>query len=152
MADGRLLILTIGEMIGQEQAFWQNHTPIGQIFRLGVILGFVVGLVICYQVLSSDIRDHLAEYATLKAIGYDNTFLVQVVCRQALWLALLGFASGTLFAGAVYAYLRTWTGLPMQMDPSTVGCVLILTLVMCLSSAYFAIRKLLEADPAELFR
>ena len=92
MASARLRILTVAEMIGRERAFWQIHTPIGQIFWLGVILGFIVGMVICYQVLSSDIRDHLAEYATLKAIGYGNTYLVKVVCRQAVWLALLGFA------------------------------------------------------------
>ena len=152
MADARLRILTVAEMIGQEQAFWQIHTPIGQIFWLGVILGFIVGMVICYQVLSSDIRDHLAEYATLKAIGYGNTYLVKVVCRQAVWLALLGFAPATLFAAFVYSKLSGWTGLPMQMAPHTVGLVLVLTLVMCLSSAYLAIRKLFQADPAELFR
>ena len=151
MADGRLRILTVGEMIGRERAFWQIHTPIGQIFWLGVILGFIVGMVICYQVLSSDIRDHLAEYATLKAIGYGNTYLVKVVCRQAVWLGLLGFLPATLFAGLVYWKLSAWTGLPMQMAPHTVGLVLILTLVMCLSSAYLAIRKLFQADPAELF-
>ncbi len=152
MADAGLRFLTVEEMIGQEQAFWQYQTSIGQIFGLGVILGFVVGVVICYQVLSSDIRDHLAEYATLKAVGYGNTYLMKVVCRQAIWLALLGFAPGTLFAGAVYWMLRTQTGLPMQLAPWTVGLVLILTLVMCLISAYLAIRKLFEADPAELFR
>jgi putative ABC transport system permease protein len=108
-------------------------------------------MVICYQVLSSDIRDHLAEYATLKAIGYGNTYLVKVVCRQALWLALLGFIPATLFAAFVYSKLSAWTGLPMQMAPHTVGLVLLLTMVMCLSSAYLAIRKLFQADPAELF-
>jgi putative ABC transport system permease protein len=151
MADARLRVLTVGEMIDRERAFWQIHTPIGQIFWLGVILGFIVGIVICYQVLSSDIRDHLAEYATLKAMGYGNTYLVKVVCRQALWLALLGFVPATLLAGFIYHKLSAWTGLPMQMASRTVGLVLILTLMMCLSSAYLAIRKLFQADPAELF-
>jgi putative ABC transport system permease protein len=151
LADAGLRFLTVKEMIGQEQAFWQIHTPIGQIFWLGVILGFIVGMVICYQVLSSDIRDHLAEYATLKAIGYGDRYLVNVVCRQALWLALLGFVPATLCAEFVYSRLSGWTGLPMEMAPNTVGLVLILTLAMCLSSAYFAIRKLFQADPAELF-
>jgi putative ABC transport system permease protein len=149
---GRLRILTLDELIAREQSFWRIHTPIGPIFGLGVVLGFVVGVVICYQVLSSDIRNHMAEYATLKAIGYTNPFLVKVVCQQALWLALLGFVPGALFSRLIYTILRDQTGLPMRMATATVGLVLALTLAMCLSAAYFAIRKLFEADPAELFR
>jgi putative ABC transport system permease protein len=94
----------------------------------------------------------MAEYATLKAIGYTNPFLVKVVCQQALWLALLGFVPGALFSRLIYTILRDQTGLPMRMATATVGLVLALTLAMCLSAAYFAIRKLFEADPAELFR
>lgn len=150
--EAGLRIVTVEELIDRERAFWRDHTPIGQIFGLGVLLGFVVGVVICYQVLSSDIRDHLAEYATLKAIGYGDLYLMKVVCRQALWLAMLAFAPATLFAGFVYSTLGARTGLPLRMDPRTIALVLVLTVVMCLGSAYFAIRKLFRADPAELFR
>ncbi len=145
-------ILTPAEMIEREQSFWQEHTPVGPIFKLGVFLGFVVGVVICYQVLSSDIRDHLAEYATLKAIGYPNPYLVKVVCGQALWLGLLGFGPGVVVTHYLYSWLRTVTGLPMQLTLERLGWVLLLTLTMCLCSAYLAIRKLFKADPAELFR
>jgi putative ABC transport system permease protein len=139
-------------MIAGERAFWLSHTPVGTVFWLGVILGYVVGLVVCFQVLSSDIRDHLPEYATLKAIGYGNLHLAGVVCRQAIWLALLGFVPGTLLALWVYDSLRRQTGLPMQMANETIGLVLVLTLAMCLTAACLAIRKLFAADPAELFR
>ena len=151
-ADAGLRVLTVDELMERERRFWQLHTPIGRIFGLGVILGYVVGLVICYQVLSSGIRDLLAEYATLKAIGYGNAFLVKVVFRQAIWLALMGFGVGSGFAWGVYQILGKQTGLPMHLAPKTIGQVLLLTLAMCLTSAYFAIRKLFEADPAGLFR
>jgi putative ABC transport system permease protein len=149
---GHLRVLTVDELIAREQAFWESHTPIGPIFSLGVVLGFVVGVVICYQVLSSGIRDHLPEYATLKALGYGNAYLVKLVFRQALWLALLGFVPGLVFAWGVYGTLGNQTGLPMQLTLDTIEWVLVLTLAMCSSSAYLAIRKLFEADPAGLFR
>ena len=145
-------ILTPGRMIGDEQAFWKEHTPVGWIFLLGVVLGFVVGVVICFQVLSSDIRDHLSEYATLKAIGYGNSYLVKVVVRQASLLAVLGFLPSVACADGLYAVLRWAVGLPMKLDGTTVLLVFGLTMLMCLSSAYLAIRKLFKADPAELFR
>jgi putative ABC transport system permease protein len=150
--DVRLRFLTLDEMIAKERAFWDSHTPVSWIFWMGVMLGFIVGVVICFQVLSSDIRDHLPEYATLKAIGYGNTYLVKVVCRQAAWLAVLGFLPGTLLAWLVYVKLRAQTGLPMQMAAVTIAEVFALTLAMCLSAACFAIRKLFKADPVELFR
>jgi putative ABC transport system permease protein len=158
-------LLTVGQMIGderwfprfwrvlgEEQSFWLDHTPVGLIFVLGVVLGFVVGVVICFQVLSSDIRDHLSEYATLKAIGYGNRYLIKVVFRQASWLAVLGFLPSVACANGLYAVLRWVVGLPMHLKPETVLVVFALTVLMCLSSAYLAIRKLFKADPAELFR
>jgi putative ABC transport system permease protein len=145
-------ILTLRERIDAEKAFWSRHAPIGQIFLLGVVIGFIVGVVICYQVLSSDIRDHTAEYATLKAIGYSDGFLVRVVFRQALWLATLGFIPGLAVSVILYAALRALTGLPMSPTWDRIGVVLALTFAMCLVSAYLAIRRLFTADPAELFR
>jgi putative ABC transport system permease protein len=145
-------ILTPGRMIVEEQMFWKEHTPVGLIFLLGVVLGFVVGVVICFQVLSSDIRDHLSEYATLKAIGYGNSFLVKVVFRQAFWLSVLGFLPSVACANGLYWILRIAVGLPMRLTNQTVLLVFALTVLMCLISAYLAIRKLFKADPAELFR
>ncbi len=145
-------VLAPGRMIDAERWFWLQHTPVGWIFLLGVALGFVVGVVICFQVLSSDIRDHLAEYATLKAIGYGNSYLVKVVVLQASLLAVLGFLPSLAAADALYRLLRGMVGLPMRLDGLTVLAVFALTLLMCLSSAYLAIRKLFRADPAELFR
>ncbi len=147
----RVRILTLPELKSKERLFWLQHTPIGFIFILGVILGFVVGVVICFQILSSEIRNHLGEYATLKAMGYDNPFLKSVVSEQALWLAVLGFLPGILFSYALYVLLEALTGLPLRLEATRVGVVFVLTVFMCIVSAYFAVRKLLSVDPAELF-
>lgn len=145
-------ILTLPDLRCKEQSFWLRHTPIGAIFILGMVLGFVVGVVICFQILASEIRDHLGEYATLKAMGYRDPFLWAVIFRQAIWLAIMGFLPGLVFSAALYRLLESATGLPLKMQPGWVLVVLLLTLVMCIVSAQLAVRKLFSVDPAELFR
>ena len=145
-------ILTLPDLRCKEQSFWLRHTPIGAIFILGMVLGFVVGVVICFQILASEIRDHLGEYATLKAMGYRDPFLWAVIFRQAIWLAIMGFLPGLVFSAVLYRGLESATGLPLKMQPGWVLVVLLLTLVMCIVSAQLAVRKLFSVDPAELFR
>ena len=144
--------MTLPDLRCKEQSFWLRHTPIGAIFILGMVLGFVVGVVICFQILASEIRDHLGEYATLKAMGYRDPFLWAVIFRQAIWLAIMGFLPGLVFSAALYRLLESATGLPLKMQPGWVLVVLLLTLVMCIVSAQLAVRKLFSVDPAELFR
>src|SRR5579883_121527 len=87
-------VMTLAEFAELEKVYWQNNTPIGFIFSLGTVIGFIVGAVIVYQILSSDVADHLSEYATLKAIGYGDRYLLMVVFQEALILAVLGFVPG----------------------------------------------------------
>jgi putative ABC transport system permease protein len=124
---------------------------VGTIFWVGALLGLVVGAVICYQILSSDIADHIAEYATLKAMGRTNVFLVGVVFIEALILSIVGFAPGIVLSGLLYRGLAGYTGLLMNLTLGRAALVLGLTVLMCLGSGMFAIRKLLTADPAGLF-
>jgi putative ABC transport system permease protein len=150
-AAGDVEVLTRGEMISREKWFWWTNTPIGFAFGAGVVLGFVVGLVICYQILSSDIADHTAEYATLKAIGYSNRYLSLVVLQEALILAASGFAPGMLVTFGVYVLLTDITGLPMDVTPGRVALVLGLTVAMCVVSAWMAVGKVKKVDPADVF-
>src|SRR4051794_30872491 len=129
-----------------------NHTPVGTIFGFGMGMGFVVGVVICYQVLSSDIRAQMAEYATLKAIGYGDRYFLKVVLHEALILSLLGFAPGLALSVALHGGLAWGTGLLMNLTPARASLILVLTVSMCTLSACVAIRKLLSADPVELFK
>src|SRR5262249_38853710 len=87
-------VLTREEFAEREKSFWRNNTPIGYVFGFGMFMGFMVGSVICYQILSSDIRDNLQAYATLRAIGYRNRYLAWVVLEESLLLAALGFVPG----------------------------------------------------------
>ncbi len=144
-------VLTRSEMIAREKWFWWTNTPIGFAFGVGVALGFVVGLVICYQILSSDIADHAAEYATLKAIGYPNRYLSWVVMQEALILAATGFVPGLFVTLGVYVLLSHVTGLSMQLTVPRAGLLLVLTIAMCVASAWLAVGKVKKVDPADVF-
>lgn len=143
--------LTHQEYIDFELNYWQKRTPIGFVFGLGSIMGFVVGVVIVYQVLSTDVNAHLTEYATFKAMGYRNLYLLGVVFEEAIILAVLGFIPGVGVSLGLYRLAHKATALPLFMPIARVIWVLILTIIMCGISGAIAIRKLRAADPADIF-
>ena len=144
-------VLTLAEFAEIEKAYWGNATPIGFIFGFGTIIGFIVGLIIVYQILYSDVSDHLAEYATLKAMGYSDRYLVGVLVQEALLLAVLGFLPGIVLANGLYSLAQSATLLPISMTANRATTVLGLTIVMCTGSGALALRKLQSADPADIF-
>jgi putative ABC transport system permease protein len=144
-------VLTKAEFINFEKQYWSENTSIGFIFTMGTAIGFVVGVVIVYQILSGDVAEHTAEYATLKAMGYQDSYLLTVVFQEALILAFLGFLPGSAIAVSLYALTRNATNLPLFMTMSRAITVLILTIMMCLISGGIATRKLRAADPADIF-
>ena len=148
---GDVEVLTKQQYLDREVNYWASATPIGYIFTFGTIMGLVVGAIIVYQILFADISDHLAEYATLKAMGYANRFLVRVVLMEALILALGGFLPGLLISWQLYALTAEATLLPLAISPRIAGSVLGLTVGMCWISALIAVRKVRTADPAEIF-
>lgn len=144
-------VLTRNELMDREATYWATHTPIGFVFRMGLIMGLIVGSVVVYQILYNDVTQHLAEYATLKAMGYPDRFLIQIVLQESLILSLLGFIPGLVFSQAVYSIAHWATLLPLQIDPTRVAVVYILTVGMCSFSGLLATRRLRSADPAEIF-
>ncbi|BAZ38596.1 DevC protein [Calothrix sp. NIES-4101] len=144
-------VMTKQEYIDFERNFWANNTAIGFIFTLGAIMGFIVGTVIVYQILYTEVADHLSEYATLKAIGYSHKYLLNVILQEALILALLGYIPGFAFAIFLYQKARDATLLPIFMTVDRSIIVLILTVVMCFFSGVIAVRKLRAVDPADIF-
>lgn len=144
-------VMTRQEFIDLENKYWSDSTPIGFIFAVGVGMGLVVGAVIVYQILYSDVSDHLAEYATLKAVGFSDNYLLKVVFQEALILAILGYIPGFVIAAGLYELTRGATLLPIGMTIGRSLLVLILTMAMCLSSGGIAVRKLHSADPADIF-
>ncbi len=144
-------ILTKEEFIEFEKAYWQTNTPIGFIFALGTMMGFIVGVIIVYQVLSTDVNAHIKEYATFKAMGYKNFFLLSVVFEEAIILAILGFLPGAAISTGLYALTRNATNLPLYMTVARAVQVQVMTIIMCMISGAVATRKVQSADPADMF-
>lgn len=144
-------VLTRQEFIEFERNYWATNTPIGFIFSLGVTMGFIVGVIIVYQVLSTDVNAHMGEYATFKAMGYHNRYLLAVVFEEAVILAIIGFIPGVAISVGLYHLTRNATNLPLYMTLARGIFVLVLTMVMCTFSGAIATRKLQSADPADMF-
>lgn len=143
--------LTKQGFIDFEQNYWRTSTSIGFIFTLGAAMGFVVGCVIVYQVLYSDVSDHLPEYATLMAMGYKLNSLLGVVVREGLLLALFGYLPAYAAGQGLYLLVRNATQLPVGMNTVRAVSVFSMILIMCMLSAGLAMRRLVDADPAEIF-
>ncbi|HEY9808471.1 MAG TPA: ABC transporter permease DevC [Halomicronema sp.] len=139
------------EFINFEKSYWQNSTAIGFVFTLGTAMGFIVGIVIVYQVLYTDVADHLAEYATLKAMGYRDIYFLGVVFQEAIILAILGYMPGLFLSMGLYNLTRNATSLPMIMTLARGTTVMTLSIIMCVISGAIALRKLSAADPADIF-
>ena len=144
-------VLTKQGFIDFEQNYWRTSTSIGFIFTLGAAMGFVVGCVIVYQVLYSDVSDHLPEYATLMAMGYKLNSLLGVVVREGLLLALFGYLPAYAAGQGLYLLVRNATQLPVEMNTVRAVSVFSMILIMCMLSAGLAMRRLVDADPAEIF-
>jgi putative ABC transport system permease protein len=144
-------VFSKAQFIEFERSYWQNGTSIGFIFTLGTIMGFIVGIVIVYQILYTDVADHLSEYATLKAMGYTDFYLLTVVFQEAIILSIVGFFPGMLAAVGLYTVTRNATSLPLLMTIARATTVMILTMIMCTISGAIAVRKLRAADPADMF-
>ncbi|MCX5963815.1 MAG: ABC transporter permease DevC [Cyanobacteria bacterium] len=144
-------ILTPEEWASIEEAYWAQGTGIGFIFTIGVSMGFIVGIVIVYQILHSDVAEHLPEYATLKAMGYTNGYLIGVLLQEALILACCGFIPSFLLANVLYHVTYAATLLPIAMNTGRAITVFSLTIVMCTISGTIALQKLQQADPADVF-
>jgi putative ABC transport system permease protein len=144
-------VLTPEEFAKVERTYWEAGTGIGFIFGLGTGVGFIVGIVIVYQILYSDVSDHLPEYATLKAMGYTDNYLLGVLIQEALLLAILGFLPGFILSFGLYQVTYAATMLPIFMKMERAIQVWILTVIMCSVSGAIAMRKLRSADPADIF-
>lgn len=131
--------------------YLDSSSPISVVFGMGTIIGFIIGIVMVYQVLSTDVNDHLAEYATFKAMGYSNWYLYGILVEEIAILSTIGFLPSVLVAMALYKVLEVVGSLPIYMPFERLIFVYSLTLVMCGVSAFIASRKLRTADPAEIF-
>lgn len=143
-------VLTKAEFMATEVEYWASQGT-GFIFQLGVGVGFVVGVVIVYQILYANVSEHLPQYATLKAMGYSDRYLMVMLLQQSFILAILGFIPGFILAIGLYEVTYAATLLAVAMKLNRALMVLTLTIIMCTVSGSFAMRKLKLADPADIF-
>lgn len=144
-------VMTRQEFIEFEKNYWTLRTPIGFVFNLMVIMGFVVGVIVVYQILYSNISTHFVQFATLKAMGFRNKYLLNVVFQQAVILAILGYIPGFAISLGLYDLAKDATKLPIVMDLNKGLLVFSSVIFMCLTSGFFSTNKLRKVDPAEIF-
>jgi putative ABC transport system permease protein len=144
-------LFTFAEMQQHEFQYWQKNVPVGFIFGFGTLMGLVVGMIIVYQILFTDISTHMNQYATLTAMGYTFQYLLMVVLASSLILAVLGFVPGTLLAWVLYRVVEVNIFLPMPMPLVKMLSIFAMILVMCVMSGVLAMQKLRSVDPADMF-
>jgi putative ABC transport system permease protein len=146
-----LRVMTKAQLVQFENDFQAKLSSAAPIFWLGALVGFVVGTLISYQIIYTELSDRLPQYATLKGIGYENSYLIASVLRQALLTGIAGYIPAWLLCLAVYQIVGGIALLPLHMTRSLTLISLTLTLGMCLLAGAIAIRRVITADPAEIF-
>jgi putative ABC transport system permease protein len=145
------IVLSRQQLAQRELNYWKRTSAVGFIFSLGVLVGFLVGGIIVYQILYGDVMNSLPQYATLKAMGYRDPYVIGIVIQQAAILAVVGFIPGLLLSTGLYVMLANVTRLAVAMSLERAIQVLVLTFVMCVASGSLATRKLVQLDPADVF-
>ena len=146
-----LQILTVEELQQREVEHWKRNTSFGLIFGLGVLVGFSVGGIVVYQILYSEVGEHISEYATMKAMGYDDRFVVAIIIQESVILASLAFLPSLIVSALLYRVLMQATGLLVVMSFSRAALVFTMTLLLCSGSGWLATAKLRRLDPADVF-
>lgn len=144
-------VLTRSQLEKVERKYWLESTSSGVVFGSGAILAFIVGIVILYQVFSTEINEHLAEYATLKAIGYSNYNIAIIVIQQSLLLVCISFAFSILFALVAYDEIHKSTYTNIEMTYERLLLVFGISTTMAIVASLFSLKKILSADPADVF-
>jgi putative ABC transport system permease protein len=146
-----VVVMTKPAIVEFERKFQAELSSAGPIFWLGTIVGFIVGMLISYQVIYTDLSDQLPQYATLKAIGYKTGYVVRSVLAQAALSGIAGYLPAWLLCLAVYRIIGALALLPLHMTLRLTVLTLGLTVSMCLLAGVLAVRRVVSADPAEIF-
>ncbi len=146
-----VVVATKPEIMHREERYFVNVKPVGVMFQVGMAVAFVVGAVILYQILSSEISNRLREFATLKAMGYSDRYIYGVGIKQGLLFSMMGYFPSLVLSFLLYRVLRAASGFPVYMDLNRALFVFSLSLAMCAIAAVLSLGKIKRADPADLF-
>jgi putative ABC transport system permease protein len=143
-------VLTSDEFRSRSRSFWLFGTGAGAALFGSALLGVVVGTVIVAQTLYSSTKDHLIEFATLRAMGASRRYIYTVIVCQAVLSAVIGFSIAAL-VGIGLANASAGTALPVVVTPALLVSLLVLTVGMCAVSAISAIVVVTRVDPVTVF-
>lgn len=149
--DRDVEIFTKNELTRRVRDIWKKEQPVVEVFGLGLAVGFIIGMIVYYQILFTDIADHHAEFATLTAIGYPNGHLMRVIIAQGLYLSIISFLPGLCLSLVFYTLLQHLTGILMEITALRIILVFSLTMLMCVLSGLMAAQKVFRTEPAEVF-
>jgi putative ABC transport system permease protein len=151
LLGGDIQIYTRPKLEAHETAYWTTRTSVGLLFGSGLIVSFIVGVMVVYQILATQVSRQLPQFATLKAVGYGDRFLNGTVITMALLIVLAGFFPALVAALGIYEVIREETLLPVEMSGPRIAVVFAATLAMAAASALLSMSSLRRADPADLF-
>lgn len=151
MLGSEAVVLTRQEMIEAEREFTRINDPVDDIMGMIAAVAFLVGMIIVYQILYTDVINHLPQFATLKAIGFPDHFLLRIILSEGLILSLIGFWPGLFIAVFLTRIAHQAIMIPVNIDPLMATGVLVAVMVMCVLSAAVAVRKISQAEPADVF-
>jgi putative ABC transport system permease protein len=144
-------IFTRRELAAHETSYWTTRTSVGLIFGSGLLISVVVGIMVVYQIVSTQVSRQLPQFATLKAIGYNDSALATTVAAMSLLIVAGAFVPALAAAAWVYQLIRRQTLLPVTMTPGHAAAVLAAALAMAAIAALLALGGLRRADPADVF-
>ncbi len=143
-------VLKPAEFAERSRTFWLFGTGAGAALFAGALLGVIVGTVIVAQTLYSSTKEHLSEFATLRAIGSSSRYIHKVIVCQAIISAVIGFCCASLIDAGVVTFTKD-TALPIIVTEGLMLILFALTLVMCIVSSSAAIVQVTRIDPATVF-
>jgi DevC protein len=144
-------LFTRAVLAQHETSYWTTRTSVGLIFGSGLLISIVVGIMMVYQIIATQVSRQLPQFATLKAIGYGDGALAGTVATMSLMVVVAGFAPALVAAAWLYGIIRRQTLLPVTMSLGHGAAVFAAALLMAAVSALLALQGLRRADPADVF-
>ena len=144
-------VMSKEELIQEDKKYIEHSSPIGIVIFFSMFFSIFIGIVVLYQVLYQNISRFTKEYATLKAIGYSQSFLVKIVLEQVLFFAIVGYIPGFIISCFIYDALASATKMKFLMSFDIAVVVLFSIFLICAVSGMIATNKLKEANPVDVF-
>ena len=144
-------VVTHAEFRKRSLDYWLFETGAGSALITGAVLGIIVGVVVVAQTLYASTKEHLNEFATLRALGASAGFIRKVILWQAVLSAIMGYILGMIVSQVVIYASKDVINLPIVMSFNLAWGLLLLTIGMCVFAAVSAIFKVIRIDPAVVF-